>query len=257
MNGYMVLTRKELRESWRTYRVLIAVAVFAFSGIVGPITTHMMPDLLRSGLGSNAHVHITVEPPTAADAVASYLSNVVQLPMLAVILLAMGAVAEERAQGIGALILYRPVSRAGYLLAKLTAQGAVLLAALVVGACAAFYYITLLFAGASLGPFLALNAGIAAIVVDVLALTLLCSTLLPSGVAAGGAAFTLYLIYSFVPQLWTPLGDLLPGTIVRHASSLLAGTWGGGDLLRPLLGGLVLAVLCIGGAVLALRRQDV
>jgi hypothetical protein len=71
-----------------------------------------------------------------------------------------------------------------------------------------------------------------------------------------GAAFALYLVYSFLPQLWAPLDSLLPGAIARHAPDVLAGTWGAGDLLWPLLGGLVLAVVCIAGALLTLRRQD-
>jgi ABC-2 type transport system permease protein len=255
MNGYSALSRKELRESLKTSRLLIACVVFVLAGCGGVILTYYLPDLVRNQAGSG--IQIVVPKQTVADAVDAYLKNVAQIPMLAVILLAMGAVAEERAHGVAAGILSRPISRAAYLLAKLTGHGLTLLAALGIGAAASYYYTVVLFGDVSLGSYLLINLGLAAAVLDVLAITLLCSTLLPGGVAAGGAAFVLYLLVSFLPSLWSPLGDSLPISITGHAHALLAGTWGAGDLVRPLAGGVVLAALCIGGAYLALLRQDV
>jgi ABC-2 type transport system permease protein len=177
--------------------------------------------------------------------------------MLAAILLAMGAIAEERSHGVAAMVLSRPVSRSAYVLAKLTGYGLTLLGGLVLGAMVAFYYLVLLFDGAALGPFLLINVGLAAMLVDVLAITLLCSTVLRSGVAAGGLAFVLYILLASLPGFWSPLGDSLPGSITDHAHALLAGSWGAVDLARSLIGGLALAMLCVGAACLALRRQEV
>ena len=255
MNGYLTLTRKELRESLATYRVLIAAAVFLIAGISGPLLTHMLPDLIRHSTTGN--IKIIVGKQTVVDAVDAYLSNMAQLPILAAILLAMGAVAEERAHGVGAMVLSRPIARSAYLLAKLTGYGLVLLGALALGAIAAFYYIALLFARARLGPYLAINLGLAVTLLDVLAITLLCGTLLPSGVAAGGVAFVLFIALSTLPALWSPLGDNLPMSITGHAHALLSGAWGAGDLLGPVLGGLLLAAVCSGAACLALARREV
>lgn len=255
MNGYLTLIRKELRESLATYRVLIAAAVFLIAGISGPLLTHMLPDLLRHSTTGN--IKIIVGKQTVVDAVDAYLSNMAQLPMLAAILLTMGAVAEERARGVGAMVLSRPIARGAYLLAKLTGYSLVLLGGLALGAGAAFYYIALLFDGARAGPYLAINLGLAFILLDVEAITLLCSTLLPSGMAAGGLAFVLFIALSTLPALWSPLGDSLPMSITGHAHALLSGAWGAADLGRPLAGGAVLATLCVGGAYLALRKQEV
>lgn len=255
MNGYLTLTRKELRESVASYRVLIAAAVFLIAGISGPVLTHMLPDLLRNSTRSS-DITIIVGKQTVVDAVDSYLSNMAQLPMLAAILLAMGAVADERAHGVGAMVLSRPISRVAYLLAKLTGYSLVLLGGLALGAIAAFYYIVLLFDGARLGPYLAINLGLAVTLLDVVAITLLCSTLLRSGVAAGGLAFVLFVALSTLPALWSPLGDSLPTSITGHAHALLGGAWGASALPRPLLGGLLLVVACSAAACLALRLQE-
>jgi ABC-2 type transport system permease protein len=255
VNGYLTLTRKELRESLATYRVLIALAVFLTAGISGPLLTHFLPDLLRNSTSSN--LTIIVGKQTVVDAVDAYLSNMAQLPMVAAILLTMGAVAEERTHGMGALVLSRPIARSAYQLAKLTGHGLVLVGSLALGAIAAFYYIALLFVGAQAGPFLAINLGLAVTLLDVVAITLLCSTLLGSGVAAGGLAFLLFIALSTLPALWSPLGDSLPTSITGHAHALLSGAWGAAALPRPLLGGLLLAVVCSAVASLALERQDI
>lgn len=255
MTGYLALTKKELRESLKTSKLLIAAVVFVLSGTGSVILAHYLPDLVRNQAGSG--MTIIVAKQTVVDAVDAYVKNVAQIPMLAAILLAMGAVAEERAHGVGAMILSRPVSRVSYVLAKLTGYGLTMLGGLALGAAISFYYINLLFDGASLGPYLLVNLGLAVSLVDVLAITLLCSTLLRSGVAAGGLAFVFYILLSSLPGFWPPLGESLPGSIAGHAHALLAGSWGAGDLVRALLGGLLLAAACSAAACLALRRQEV
>jgi ABC-2 type transport system permease protein len=255
MSGYLALTKKELRESLKTSRLLIAAVVFVLAGAGSVILTHYLPDLVQNQAGSG--VKIIVAKQTVVDAVDAYVKNVLQIPMLAAILLAMGSVAEERAHGVGAMLLSRPVSRVAYLLAKLTGYGLTMLGGLAIGAVVAFYYIVLLFDGASLGPFVLVNLGLAVTLVDLLAITLLCSTVLPSGVAAGGLAFVLYILLSSLPGFWPPLRDSLPGSITDHAQALLTGSWGAGDLVRPLLGGLLLAAACSTAACLALQRQEV
>lgn len=254
MNGYRTLVLKELRESLATYRVLIAAAVFLLSGIGGPLATHLLPQLVSHS--STGGITIIVGKQTVVDAIDSYLGNMDQIPMLAVILLAMGTVAEERARGLSALVLYRPISRAAYILAKLTGYGMVLLGSLVLSALAALYYTTVLFGSAPIGPYLAINLGLAILLLDILTITVLCSTLLPSGVAAGGLAFVLYIILAVVPSLLPSLGAVLPTAITGHAHALLGGTWGASEMLGPVLGGLLLATVCAGAACLALARRD-
>jgi ABC-2 type transport system permease protein len=255
VSGYLTLTRKELRESLAAYRLLIAAAVFLIAGISGPLLTHYLPNILSSSTSGN--IKIIVGKQTVVDAVNSYLSNMAQLPMVAAILLTMGAVAEERVHGVGAMVLSRPIARAAYLLAKLTGYGLVLLGGLALGACAAFYYIDLLFDGARLGPYLAINLGLAVTLLDVVTITLLCSTIMPSGVAAWGLAFVSFIALLTLPALWSPLGDSLPMSITGHAQALLSGTWGAGDLVGPVLGGLLLAVVGAGASCLVLIRREV
>jgi ABC-2 type transport system permease protein len=256
VSGFGTLTRKELQEAIRTYRLLVVSAVFLVSGLSGPLLTYYLPDIIRSGT-NNQNIHITVGKQTALDAITSYVGSATQLPMLVVILVAMGAIADERRGGIASLILYRPVSRAAYLLSKATVAGGVVLVGVALGAAAAFYYTALLFTGAQLGPFVLINLGVLVIGLDVLALTLLCSTLLKNNVAAGGAALVLYVIYSSVPPFWQSLADRLPTAIPAHTRDLMTGAWTVSNLAQPVLGGLVVVAAALFGAYWLLQSQEV
>ncbi len=254
LNGYRTLAWKEVRESAATSRLLIAVAVFALAGFGAVALTYYLPELVRTQAGSG--IAITVPKQTAVDVVTSYVKDVTQVPALAVILLAMGSIADERAQGVASTILCRPVSRLAYLLAKVTGHGLCLLAALIVGALATLTYTALLFHPIAVGPFALVNLGLALLLLDILTVTLMASALLGSGVAAGGAAFVGYLLLTVVPGLWSPLGDSLPTSITSNARGLMTGSWGGLGVWRSLGGGLGLALLCLMVALAAVARRD-
>ncbi|MHB1525889.1 MAG: ABC transporter permease [Candidatus Dormibacteria bacterium] len=255
LNGYRPLAWKEIRESAATGRLIIAVAVFAGVGFGAVALTYYLPDLVRNQAGSG--ITITVPKQTAVDAVAAYVKDIAQIPALAVILLAMGSIADERSSGVASTILYRPVSRLAYLLAKVTGQGLCVLAALTVGALAALTYIALLFQPIEVGPFAVVNLGLAVLLLDILAITLMASSLFRSGVAAGGAAFVGYLLLTVLPGFWSPLEESLPTAITSHAGGLMAGSWGGLAIWRGVGGGAGLALLCLTVALAGIARREV
>ncbi len=253
VSGYRTLAWKEIRESAATSRLIIALAVFALAGFGAVVVTYYLPELVRNQAGSG--ISITVPRQTAVDAIMEYVKSVTQLPALAVILLAMGSVADERASGIADTILYRPVSRPAYLLAKVTGHGLCVLAGLIVGGLAALAYITMLFHPIGVGPFAVLNLGIAMLMLDILTITLMASAHLRSGLAAGGAAFVGYLLFTVVPGFWPPLADSLPTAVTSHASGLMAGSWGGLAVWQAIGGGAGLALLCLLVALAGVARR--
>jgi ABC-2 type transport system permease protein len=254
LNGYAPLAWKEIREGAATGRLVIAVAVFALAGFGAVALTYYLPDLVRSQAGSG--ITISVPPQTAADAVAAYVKDVAQIPALAVILLAMGSVADERAQGVADTILSRPVSRLAYLLAKVTGHGLCILAALIVGAPASLTYVDLLFRPIEVGPFAVVNAGLAVLLLDILAIAVMTSSLFRSGVVAGGAAFLGYLLLTVMPGFWSPLEESLPTAVTSHARGLMAGSWGGLALWPAIGGGVGLALLCLAVAMVGIARWE-
>jgi ABC-2 type transport system permease protein len=221
------MLKKEFREQNRTYRLVISVIVFLSLGISAPIITWLTPDLLKN-LGNGAT--IILPPQTATDALNTYLKNMVQLPALALILLAMGIIADERSRGTAVTILTKPVPRSIFVLAKFLAYEGTLIISLILAASGAYYYTSQLFSPLPVGSFVILNIALLAFLTLTLALTILCSALVRNSIAA------------FRPE---------------RVAQLVAGTASPSETLWPLLVGLGLAGLLVALTCLVYHYQEI
>jgi ABC-2 type transport system permease protein len=252
MSGAATLLRKELLEQWRTMRLTLVGVVFLLIGLGSPLLARFTPEILKAVAGDQ--LPIVLPPPTAADAVDQLAKNVTQFGALIAILLAMGSVATEKERGTAALLLAKPVGRAGFLVAKLAAIGVTLAAALVLAVAGAWFYTLVLFEP------LSLTGAIATIVLDWLlllswaAITFLGSTLTRSAVAAAGLGIVALIVIGILSAL-PPIAPGLPTGLVGPARILARGR-DGADLLRPVGGSLVVILGSLGLAWLSFRRQE-
>jgi ABC-2 type transport system permease protein len=84
----MTLWRLESARLWRTHRWLIVVGLYAAFGALGPVTARYFDAILaRFGGG----IEVTVPEPTPGAAIGQFLSNTSQLGLLAVVVVAAGA----------------------------------------------------------------------------------------------------------------------------------------------------------------------
>src|SRR6476660_2640561 len=125
MNRLGILLRKELHESWRTYRLPIVGGLFLFVGLASPLLAKFLPEILKAA-GGDQLGNLTIPAPVPADAVAQLWKNLAQFGAFAAIILAMGAVATEKDRGTAAFVLAKTASRGGFLAAKAVAIGLVL-----------------------------------------------------------------------------------------------------------------------------------
>jgi ABC-2 type transport system permease protein len=155
MHGYRELLEKEVIESWRTYRLPAACALFVLLGIGAPVITRYLPEL-SGGLGP-ADAELGLPETGIPDVLDLLLRNVILFGGLAGVLLAMGSVAGERERGTLSLVLAKPVGRAPFLLAKLVAVGLLLAAAMGLAMLAAWLYSTLLFQPTPVVPWVSMG----------------------------------------------------------------------------------------------------
>ncbi len=253
MRIFWVAVRKELIEQWRSYRLLVVGVVLLVFGLASPLLAKYGPQILRLALPQGEEILKLMPPPTTADAVGQYLKNSSQFGILLALLMAMGAVAQEKDKGTAALMLVKPMPRGVFLLAKFVALGLTFLAGIILAGAACYYYTLLLFETLSLPAWLALNGLLLLFILVYVALTLLCSTLTQSQVVSGGLALGLLVILTALGAV-PRVGDYLPGRLTTWAGELATGS---GSSAWPALAvslGLIVAALI--AAWLIFERQE-
>lgn len=150
------IIRKELWEMMRTSRLLIWVVVSTFFGILSPLTAYYMPDLLNY-FGATENIMITFGTITYHDAMEQYIKNFSQIGTIILILMLMGSVAGEKADGSVQFLLVRPVGHIKIVAAKLFSLVVLLLVGLAAAMVSMGFYSWYLFPGFPVMPFLLSN----------------------------------------------------------------------------------------------------
>lgn len=233
---FRALLKKELTEQFRNSHLLIGAAVFAFFGILSPVTAQYLPQLIGL-IGDDQNIQIILPTPTAADAYMQYIKNISQIGIMAVIFLTMGGVSKEKELGTLAFLLVKPVSRGVYLFTKAAAHAVTLLAAFLVGFILMGVYTRIFFGPFNFSTFAIGNLFLLVYLETILLLTLSLSAMVKRPIGSGMLALIIWILISLmnnIPKigafLFTRLG----------AGALIIFTGGSADW-KPLLGAALLA----------------
>jgi ABC-2 type transport system permease protein len=248
------LVWKELREQWRSYRMLVVTAVLVAMGILGPLTARYMNELMASIPGTPEGLEAVLPAPTVDLAISELVDNLAQFGLILALLVPMAAVVGEKVAGTAALTLSKPVSRGAFLLAKLLALLITFAIGIALGVAAGYAYTGMLFTWMPAQGFAVLAAVLLLYLSFYASLTLLASTLMRSQLAAAGLAFGLALLLGIVGTI-PALGAYLPAALLGWGrAAAIGGTvdipWKAFTAVLVLVPGLWLA----GWA--ALRRQE-
>ena len=254
MKAYLAFCRKELLESWRTWRLIIMLAAFVIFGILSPATAKLLPVLLNGAdMGGGAILHLPT--PTALDSWTQFFKNIGQMGMLVVVIVFSGIVANELSRGTLINMLTKGMRRSTVILAKFSVAAA--LWTLSYGVClgVAYAYTAYYWPGKAL-PHMML-AFAAPWVFGLLLIALL---------ILGGVAFkTLYgsLLVTGGAVVAMNLLNLIPKFAKYNPVSLASGTLGllskqnvPGDFLPALWICLALTAALIAASVLIFDRKE-
>jgi ABC-2 type transport system permease protein len=255
MAGLGILLRKELLESWRTYRLAVIGVLFLFVGLSSPLLAKFLPEILKAA-GGDQFGGLSVPTPTAADAVDQLWKNLAQFGAFAAIILAMGAVSTEKDRGTAAFVLSKTATRGAFLGAKVAAIAAVLGLATVLAIVVGWIYTAILFEPPSVLSWIAMGLlawlGLGAWA----AITFLGSTVTGSTAAAAGIGFMAWLVLSIVSAVPT-IGAYTPGGLAAPALALATGgAVATDDVLIPVVSTIILIALCLAAAAWSFRRQE-
>ncbi len=244
-----VLMSKEIREHVRTRRVVVLPAVFLFFGMLGPILLHVTPQILES-----QGINITMPPPDPEDSAGEYFESITIFGAVALILVAMGAVAEEKARGTIQLVMSKPVRRLDFLVAKFLIIALIAVGSIFVGGAACLYYTELLIGSLNRAAFFAALALLSLLLMFILSLTILLSTVLNSQVLAGGASIAVTFGLGFLPALGGPMAEYTPHSLARVANELLVSQAEG--ITAPVVATVSLTALMIVLTWVIFREQE-
>jgi ABC-2 type transport system permease protein len=218
MGIFWVATVKEIRQAWRTKRMLVVWAVFLLFGMASPLLAKFTPEIIRSVEGAEMFASL-IPTPTTVDAMTQYIKNITQFGFILAVLLAMGSVVGEKERGVAPMILSKPMARWAFIASKFTAQVFVYLVGFILSTLGAYYYTLVLFGSLDFGNFILLNGVLLLWLVTFVGISLLGSTVGKSTVAAGGIGLGLsigQLLLGSIPNY----GILFPEGLLTWAANL-------------------------------------
>ena len=253
-SGFGAFLGKEFRETVRTWRLWVLPGILLVMAVTAPILTKATPALLRATAHSRPGVVIRMPTPTAADAYLQYMGNLSQLVLLAIVITGASVISSERKGGTAVLVLTKPLSRAGFIVAKAVSQLVLLCAASVAGAalCAAVT-IGLFGTTSDIAAFAAAFGLWLFVAAMTTTLMLFLSAALDSQAAAAGAGLGVFVTLSVLTAFpltrdATPAG-LMAAAAPRLEHHSVALAW-------PVTTTVVLAVAFVAVAVMAFRRKE-
>ena len=256
MIGFGVLTRKELLESWRTYRLPVVAGLFLVIGILSPLTARFLPEIVKAAAGDQLG-NLGLPPPVPADAADQLWKNLAQFGAFVAIILAMGAVSVERDRGTAAFVLVKTSSRGGFIGAKVLAIGILLGLAIAIAVVVGWIYTTILFEPMSPGGWAAMAVLAWLSVSAWAAITFLGSTVTGSTAAAAGIGFASLIGLSLVSAI-PNVGRFTPGGLTTPALALATGQpVDPTDLVVPVVSTVILIAVTVGISAWSFARQEV
>jgi len=252
----MNVVRLEWLRLWRTYRLLVLLVVFAFFGLLGPLTAAYLPEIVGLATQSEGlEAAVDLPEPVPTDGIVQYIGNISQLGLIVVAAIAAQALAIDFTPGLAAFYRTRQPSPRSWLVPRGAATTLAAGAAWTLGLLAAVYETVLLIGPLPPG---ATVLGWALWVVYLgfaVAVVALCAALARSKVAVIALSVGLLLaiaLVGVVPQI----GDWLPSHLVGAPAALVAQDATGSDFVAAAVVTVVATGAALLGAIHLMGRRE-
>ena len=253
MNGYLVFARKEAQEIFRTWRIWVLPAIVLFFAVSGPIIARFTPQIVGAVAGAQLG-HLVLPPPTYRDAYGSWIKNLSQVTLFALIIIYGGIVSSEVRSGTVLLVLTKPLSRGAFVVVKIVVNCVFIAVLLGAGTLVTWALTAAVFGKAPAGPLWSGAAVWLVLAILYIAIMSLLSVAIGSATGAAGAGIGVFAVLS-IAAIWKPLSDYSPAGLAGHAASLAAHT-ATSSALWPVLSSLVLSVILAAVAVILFRTRE-
>ena len=253
MNGYLVFARKEVQEIVRTWRIWVLPAVVLFFAVSGPFIARYTPQIVGAVAGAQLG-NLVLPTPSYLDAYGSWIKNLSQVTLFAIIIIYGGIVSSEVRNGTVLLVLTKPLSRGAFVAVKVVVNCVFVAVLLCLGTLLTWALTMAVFGKAQAGPLWSAAAIWLVLAILYVAIMTLLSVAIGSATGAAGAGIGVFAVLS-IAAIWKPLSDYSPAGLAGKAASLAAHTTTS-SVLWPVLSSLVASVILVGVAVVVFRRKE-
>ncbi|MEX1030165.1 MAG: ABC transporter permease subunit [Paenibacillaceae bacterium] len=256
MRQWIVMYNKEMLEMWRSFKWLWVPLVFILLGIMQPVTTYYLPQILERAGGLPEGAVIEIPLPTGAQVMAEVVSQYSTMGILILVLAGMAIVAgEKQSRSIG-LILVRPVPHATFITAKWAGLVTLTISSLLLGCLAGWYYTELLFDHVNVGHLMSGVLVYGFWLIFVITILVLMSTLLRGNSAVAFVTVLIAVSVSVLTGVFERWMLWSPARLTHHTSSLLVNGATGEGFLLSMGVTFMMIIAILMAAVLALKRQE-
>lgn len=216
----MNLWRLEWLRLTRTPRAIAVCAVFLFIGFIEPVATKYENDLIGH-LGHAAR--ISLPPPTPADGLNSYVTEITLVGLIVVVAVAAGALCFDTRHGISTFLRTRVNGMWQLVLPRFAVSAGAATVAYVLGTLGAWYETQVLLGSLRAGPVIGGMLCGAMYLTFALALTALAASLVRSVVGTIATALAILVVLPIASVLHV-IANWLPSALVNGPVDLANGT---------------------------------
>lgn len=222
MLRWSVLLRKEWLEARRSYKLLWIPVVFILLGMIQPLTSYFLPQILQMAGGLPEGMNVTLPEYTAEEVLSSTLTNQFdQLGLIIMVIGMMGIIVSDKNNGMLTFILTRNTTLAEYLMSKWISQAVIVAGAVGAGFVMASLYTSYLY---SLVPLTRIVAGLGIYYVwflFMLTVTLTLGALLSRSSAVAVISIFVLILMRAVAAIKTEFQIFNPAYMTNHAVNII------------------------------------
>jgi len=213
--------RLEWLRATRSHRGLVLAAVYAFFGLVGPLTAKFMPQIVKY---ASAQMTIIAPAPKPEHGIANFVSQAGQTGLIVTVIVVAGALCFDARRGLAVFYRTRASGPFALIWPRFAAGAALAVAAYALGTAAAWFETAVLLGGLPVVPMLEgllLEAGFLVFAVAVVAAA---SAVGRSTLSTVGIAFGVLFVVLPIAGVISGVGPWLPTKLSNAPAALLSGT---------------------------------
>jgi ABC-2 type transport system permease protein len=221
MGSIWIIYKKEMLEFTRSSKWIWLPIVFTLIGIMQPITSYYMPQILDAAGNMPEGTIIKIPTPSGAEVLLKTLSQYSTIGILLIVISAMGSISNEKNTGSITSTMVRPVSYFTFFISKWFAQVTIISASIGIGYGLTWYYTNLLFSNVSFKNFIESCVIYFIYVLFIISVTMCFGSVFRKNGAIVGSSFLLITALAIVNGIFEKQMKWSPSNLMNQVGSIL------------------------------------